>query len=257
VGAVARRPRSSSARGAALTSDVWYTLIYLPRRERRRVEAARRAIWESALVGTGLTRADAGTAWHRLVGWTKSRARSGRAPSTEAQAAWLTEHTARGAGLSAVPERLDALIAGAHIEVAPGADAALRELREAGIRLGIVSDLVHESSGAVRRRLTDLGLLQHFGAVQFSPDLPWSKPDPRPFRVCLGLLGVSPADAVHVGDLAHDVVGARLAGERPILFTGLHRWEVDARGHLAGGWNGGGARASSWTAVARMLLRGR
>lgn len=54
------------------------------------------------------------------------------------------------------------------------------------------------------------------------------KPDPRPFHQCLDKLGISPSEAVYIGDdWRIDICGARDAGMRPIWLkhhTVLRNW---------------------------------
>jgi HAD superfamily hydrolase (TIGR01509 family) len=122
-------------------------------------------------------------------------------------------------------DQLDRILLRAPVRAAPGVRAALRRLADHGIRLGLVSTLVHETSAGAQRALARLDLDRWFSSRVFSCDHPWSKPRPEPFRHCLRELGVRPSAAVHVGDRTVDVRGARAAGLAPILYTGLHRIE--------------------------------
>jgi putative hydrolase of the HAD superfamily len=62
------------------------------------------------------------------------------------------------------------------------------------------------------------GLLEHVDAVVTSAEVGVAKPGRAIFEHALGLAGVTPGDAVHVGDsLENDVAGARAAGIRPVL----------------------------------------
>jgi putative hydrolase of the HAD superfamily len=91
---------------------------------------------------------------------------------------------------------------------------ALRRLREAGLRLVVVSN----SNGTVGRLLEDVGLAEHFACVIDSTLVGVEKPDPRIFRIALERAGARAESTVHVGDLYEvDVVGARSAGLEAIL----------------------------------------
>jgi FMN phosphatase YigB (HAD superfamily) len=84
-------------------------------------------------------------------------------------------------------------------------------------RLGVVSNF-YGNLGAV---CADTGLTAVLGVIADSTALGWTKPDPRIFRHALDALGVSPADAVFVGDSRpRDMEGAR-------ALTMPHVWLVD------------------------------
>ncbi len=97
----------------------------------------------------------------------------------------------------------------------PGVRAALSDLCEKGVILGIISDY------DPTRKLHNLGLV----------DLPWRamvacdqvgalKPSARPFLSLAERLGVAPHDVVHIGDREDtDVTGARAAGMRAWRFA--------------------------------------
>jgi putative hydrolase of the HAD superfamily len=91
---------------------------------------------------------------------------------------------------------------------------ALRRLRAAGLRLGVVSN----SDGRVEQALEAAGLRDYFDVVLDSALLGVEKPDPRIFLAALDALGVAPEEALYVGDLYEvDIVGARAAGMDAIL----------------------------------------
>ena len=112
-------------------------------------------------------------------------------------------------------------LGGAWTRVIPGAIAALRSLRDLGVRLAVVSN----ADGTVEEQLRVDGICQ----VGPGPGVPVevvldssvvgiSKPDPAIFHLALDALGVAPEDALHVGDTpAADVDGARAAGVTPVL----------------------------------------
>jgi putative hydrolase of the HAD superfamily len=99
-------------------------------------------------------------------------------------------------------------------EVPAGVGPALRRLREAGLRLGVVSN----SNGTVRRLMERLGFLELFDEVLDSAVEGVEKPDPRIFRRALERLAASAEESLFVGDLYNvDVVGGRRAGLRVVL----------------------------------------
>ena len=84
-------------------------------------------------------------------------------------------------------------------------------------RLGIISDTGFVSGRAQDKLLAQDGLLGHFSATVYSVDVGHAKPRPEPFQRALDLLGVSPADAIHVGDIERtDVAGALSVGMRAV-----------------------------------------
>lgn len=94
---------------------------------------------------------------------------------------------------------------------------ALSRLRDAGLRLGIVSN----SDGRVEQALAEAGLREYFDVVIDSSLTGIEKPDPAIFRAALNALGVEPDEALYVGDLYEvDVVGARAAGIEAVLLSG-------------------------------------
>ena len=98
--------------------------------------------------------------------------------------------------------------------VAERSAESLQRLRDAGLRLGVVSN----SDGRVEQALQAAGLRGYFDVVVDSALVGVEKPDPRIFYAALDALGVSPGEALYVGDLYEvDVVGARAAGMEAVL----------------------------------------
>ncbi|MBW3534664.1 MAG: HAD-IA family hydrolase [Gemmatimonadetes bacterium] len=128
-----------------------------------------------------------------------------------------------------VGEALKALHATDHLwsHVAGGTEEALVAVREAGYRLGVVSN----ADGRVEALLEDRGLASLVEFVLDSHVVGVSKPDPRIFRMGVERLGLPADEVLYVGDLyAVDVLGARAAGLRTVLldpFGVLGRWKVD------------------------------
>lgn len=82
-----------------------------------------------------------------------------------------------------------------------------------------------------RQKLLRFGLLERFTSVVTSDEAGCGKPDRRIFLLACERCGVSPSDAVHVGDRFElDALGALSAGIRPIL--------LDRPGHERGGQPG-------------------
>ncbi|XP_063792275.1 haloacid dehalogenase-like hydrolase domain-containing protein 3 [Pseudophryne corroboree] len=94
-------------------------------------------------------------------------------------------------------------------EVLPGARAALQGCGELGLRMAVISNFDRRLEEILR--LCDL--LGHFEFVLTSESAGAAKPDLVIFRKALGLAGVSPHHAAHVGDdYVNDYKAPRRAG---------------------------------------------
>ncbi len=91
---------------------------------------------------------------------------------------------------------------------------AMARLKQRNLTLGVISNLNRPSAALAQ----ELGL---DGAVHFvvtAHETRAEKPDPAMFMAALARAGVSPGEAVHVGDqIASDVEGARAVGIQPVL----------------------------------------
>lgn len=102
----------------------------------------------------------------------------------------------------------------------------IRELRSAGIRIGLVSNHPRE----LRQRLGDLEPL--LDAVVISGEAGVLKPDPAIYRLALERLDVAPEGAVFVDDWKANAEGARRLGMIGVRFRGalhLRRALAEAR----------------------------
>jgi putative hydrolase of the HAD superfamily len=100
--------------------------------------------------------------------------------------------------------------------VREGTLESLKRLRDAGLRLGIVSN----SDGRVEQALAEAGLREYFEVVIDSSLAGVEKPDPAIFLAALQALGVGPEEALYVGDMYDvDIVGAKAAGMEAVLLT--------------------------------------
>ena len=111
----------------------------------------------------------------------------------------------------------------AYDDVAP----AFRRLREAGIKVGIISNWDTRLEGV----FDGLGLSGLVDTIVSSAVVGLHKPDPRIFELACARLQMSPERCAHVGDHHYaDVLGARMAGMLPILIdrhgTGIASPEV-------------------------------
>lgn len=93
----------------------------------------------------------------------------------------------------------------------PEAKRTLRSLQRAGLKLGIISNVM--SSGCVDVNLSRYGLLDFFETVVTSSGYGRRKPDPRIFVHAAQEIGSPPERCAHVGDkTSRDIVGAVRAG---------------------------------------------
>lgn len=91
----------------------------------------------------------------------------------------------------------------------PDAERVFQALRAAGVKLAVVSNF----DTRLRPVLRALNCDHWFDAVAVSAEVEAEKPNPTIFLKACELLGVTPEDAVHVGDdRRNDIWGARDAG---------------------------------------------
>jgi HAD superfamily hydrolase (TIGR01509 family) len=207
----------------ALTSDAWYTLLYLTTPERKELAGRRRRIWSEPFLRAGASRSHVGDLLARRDRWMREQEAEGRTPNVREQLDRLRSWSGARLDADALLAKLDRTLLRAKVRLAPGALAAVRSLDRAGVPLGVVSNVMNESGSAARGILDHLGLLPYFRVVVLSSEHPWAKPSPEPFRAASRFLGVSPERTVHIGDLAYDITGARAAGFSAWWYTGLRR----------------------------------
>jgi putative hydrolase of the HAD superfamily len=162
-----------------------------------------------------------------------ARAMEGFAGPDRERAERYLETLFRSAGVP--PDRMDVVrecLSRMHLErhlwcsTAADARSALDRLRQAGLRLGVVSN----SDGRVEAALTAAGLRDYFDVVVDSALVGTEKPDPAIFRAALAALEVGPEEALYVGDLYEvDVLGARAAGIDAVLLSPAQPPAADCR----------------------------
>jgi putative hydrolase of the HAD superfamily len=93
--------------------------------------------------------------------------------------------------------------------VRPGITDHLQKFREAGFRLGVVSNAL----GNIEADAARYGLADYFDVIIDSHVVGVAKPDPRIFHIALERMRMSPEEALFAGDLySIDMVGALAAG---------------------------------------------
>lgn len=95
-----------------------------------------------------------------------------------------------------------------------GAVACLGSLRDAGLRLGLLSDLPPV------KKISLMGLDGYFESMLCSEDFGALKPDPRPFVALAQTLSTPPESMLYVGNkMEYDILGAKAAGMQTALFS--------------------------------------
>ena len=112
---------------------------------------------------------------------------------------------------------------GKQFQIHPDAEDTLRQIKEKGIKIGLVSNIERHLAPKRRQSLQESGVLGYFEAIILSGEVGVWKPDKEIFELALREIGTTnSAEAIHVGDsLRADVQGARNAGLIPILFDPL------------------------------------
>jgi HAD superfamily hydrolase (TIGR01662 family) len=110
---------------------------------------------------------------------------------------------------------------------------ALRQIRERGYRVGIVSNATPTGS-VMRHDLEVLGLAELIDAATYSSEVGYRKPHPRIYLSTVEALGVAPETCIFVGDrVKEDVVGAQAIGMRAVLTHEFRQEEVGEATPLA------------------------
>jgi putative hydrolase of the HAD superfamily len=104
-----------------------------------------------------------------------------------------------------------------HIRHDPDAVPALTALRDAGLRIGMLSN-THWPRSFHERFLARDGLVDLIDARLYTSEMPFQKPHPSAFQAAAEALDVAPAEAVFVGDRPwDDISGAKSTGMRTVL----------------------------------------
>ena len=99
----------------------------------------------------------------------------------------------------------------------PDAASVLRDLKEEGYRVGLISNTGMTPGTTFRKYMDQIGILGYFDVLAFSDEMQLAKPSGEMFLQHVQALGVLPEKVVHVGDhLLNDVLGASRVGMRTI-----------------------------------------
>ncbi|PRR69693.1 HAD family hydrolase [Neomoorella humiferrea] len=102
------------------------------------------------------------------------------------------------------------------VRLCPGVREGLEYLKAAGIKLGIVTSRVRDTT---LYGLRLFNLKDFFPVVVTMEDVGSHKPDPEPVLRGVELLGLSPAAVAMIGDSPHDIMAARAAGVTSVAAT--------------------------------------
>ena len=125
---------------------------------------------------------------------------------------WLAArccHTPTTSQLAAACALRHEIEAGYARALRPDAEPTLSKLKDAGIRLGLISDCTHE----LPEIWPSLPIAQYIDATVFSNEAGVRKPHPSLYATVARELGVSPTECIYVGDGGSgELTGAAAAG---------------------------------------------
>jgi len=108
----------------------------------------------------------------------------------------------------------------------PHLDKVLKELKNRGYKLGVVTNTVTSREEHVRMALRRIGIEEYFDVIVTSVDVGFNKPDKKIFLAALKALKVKPEEAVMVGNrVSADIVGGNRVGMKTILFKWNKRYQ--------------------------------
>ncbi len=93
----------------------------------------------------------------------------------------------------------------------PGLREFLSYIREKGLKTAIVSG---GHTGYIKPILEHLGILDRFDFIVSADEIPYRKPDPRPFLLAANKLGVKPGECLVMEDSYSGCQAAKAAGMR-------------------------------------------
>ncbi len=113
------------------------------------------------------------------------------------------------------------------VTVYPGVVDAVQEIRDAGVRTGLVTS--KNRKGALRG-LGLAGLEEMMDVLVCADEVTNPKPHPEPVEKAVRILGGSVRETIYVGDSIHDMQSGRAAG----TLTAAALWGPFGRSHLDG-----------------------
>jgi len=202
----------------------------------------RLALFAAEETGRRLTRGELRRVLNEILREVATELREGREPSAEERRpGWLFRRMYIALGIDeAACELLSARLSAAHDErhlwssLDGEAPRVLTQLKRAGFRTAVISNT---EDGRLKELLETVQIATHFDLLIDSQVVGCRKPDAEIFHLALTELGVTPPEAVYVGDsYGHDALGALAAGMRAVLLDplDLHPESVCPRIHALG-----------------------
>jgi putative hydrolase of the HAD superfamily len=125
-------------------------------------------------------------------------------------------------GISKIADYSDQVALEFRPPVVPGIKEALDVLSKI-YKLGVICNTGWHSAKTVRQLLKDYDFPKYFSYLTFSDEAGVAKPHKQIFEHTLEKLSFRTEEAVHIGDSEYsDIVGAKQANMRAILFTGVN-----------------------------------
>jgi putative hydrolase of the HAD superfamily len=122
--------------------------------------------------------------------------------------------------------------------VFPDTEPTLQSLCDSGYYLGVISNSV----GTMEQQLNRVGLGQYFRTILDSAVVGVEKPHPEIFDMAVDQAGISPAEALFIGDTyATDIGGARKAGLQGVLIDRFGMYDDGIDGPRIRSFDGLGA----------------
>ncbi|MBA3380179.1 MAG: HAD family hydrolase [Chloroflexia bacterium] len=119
---------------------------------------------------------------------------------------------------------------------------ALMLLEDKGVKRAVISN----ADADVTNFCLHMGFSKHMDLIVTSALVGWEKPDSRTYFAALEPLGVTPEDAIHIGDQAlSDVIGARAIGMGAAIIDRYERHRDDEQDAI---------RVTSLLALAEMVV---
>jgi HAD superfamily hydrolase (TIGR01509 family) len=105
------------------------------------------------------------------------------------------------------------------VEFFAGVPETLNRLKQAGIRLGVVTN-THDSTESKRQWFSKVGIDNLWDSFATSCELHLCKPEPGIYLAALAPLDLYPEDAAFVGHAAAELAGAKSLGMTTVAFNG-------------------------------------
>jgi putative hydrolase of the HAD superfamily len=140
--------------------------------------------------------------------------------------------------INAIGEELALLIdVGFHERIPrPEAAAVVKAIKDRGIRLGIISNVISRTQ--VEYSLKKYGLFKYFDPIVLSSVFGKRKPHPAIFHHAFQAAGIDPAHLIFVGNSpAKDIAGARNAGVGKTVYIEYGETPADEMGSMAADYN--------------------